>query len=350
MRTTMWWFGIGFALASVAFAQPVQQQPSALFKHIGLTAQQVADVGAGRPVAKVLSWGTSSEVYVFGAVYIDGSPAVYLKAARDIGRLAGSPGYLGVGELPSTATGEALSALAFDPDDIKALKNCREGSCDVQLPTAAIQAFQDGVNWSQPDVPGQVNGLARGMVLQLVREYRRGGNNALGVYRDKEHPARVAAQFETMVSRSAALPNMVPELRQYLLRYPDVDLPGADVFFYWENVNFGLKPTIRVNHAVIYRGGGPSGEIDAVAIKQLYASHYFHTALDVSVCVRDAAHPERRGFYLITLKSSEQDGLTGFKGSMVRRVVVNKTVSSLEAALLAIKQTVEQSAPVGPRE
>jgi hypothetical protein len=350
MHTTMWWFGIGFALASVTFAQPVQQQPSALFAHVGLTAQQVAAVDAGRPVAKVLSWGTSSEVYVFGAVYIDGSPAVYLKAARDLGRLAGSPGYLGVGELPSTATGEALSALAFDPDDIKALKNCREGSCDVQLPTAAIQAFHDGVNWSQPDVPGQVNGLARGMVLQLVREYRRGGNNALGVYRDKEHPARVEAQFETMVSRSATLPNVVPELRQYLLRYPDVDLPGADVFFYWENVNFGLKPTIRVNHAVIYRGGGQSGEIDAVAIKQLYASHYFHTALDVSVCVRDAAHPERRGFYLITLKSSEQDGLTGFKGSMVRRVVVSKTVSSLEAGLLAIKQTVEQSAPIGPRE
>ena len=172
MHTTMWWFSVGFALVSVTFAQPVQQQPSALFANIGLTAQQVAAVDAGRPVAKVLSWGVSSEVYVFGAVYIDGSPAAYLKAARDIGRLAGSPGYLGVGELPSTATGEALSALTLEPDDIKALKNCREGSCDVQLPTTAIQTFQNGVNWSQPDVPGQVNGLARGMVLQLVREYR----------------------------------------------------------------------------------------------------------------------------------------------------------------------------------
>src|SRR4029077_15092036 len=98
---------------------------------------------------------------------------------------AGRGGRRGVGELATPARVADLSALAFDPDDIKALKNCREGSCDVQLPTAAIQAFQDGVTWSQPDVPGQFNGLARGMVLQLVREYRRGGNNALGVYRDK---------------------------------------------------------------------------------------------------------------------------------------------------------------------
>ena len=32
-------------------------------------------------------------------------------------------------------------------------------------------------------------------------------------------------------------------------------------------------------------------------------------------------------FYLITLKSSEQDGLTGMKGSMLRRVAVDKTRS-----------------------
>jgi alpha-D-ribose 1-methylphosphonate 5-triphosphate synthase subunit PhnL len=91
----------------------------------------------------------------------------------------------------------------------------------VQLPTTSIQAFHDAVNWSQPDAASQANGLARGMVLSLIREYRRGGNVALGVYRDKGTPARVADQFEAMVSQSASLPNVLPELRDYLLRYPD---------------------------------------------------------------------------------------------------------------------------------
>ncbi len=108
-----------------------------------------------------------------------------------------------------------------------------------------------------------------------------------------------------------------------------------------------MKPTIRVNHGVIHRAGGKNGDISAVAIKQLYASHYFHTALDVSVCVLDTTRPERRGFYLITLKSSEQDGLTGVKGSVLRKIVVDKTRSSLESALASIKQRVEQSAPNG---
>jgi hypothetical protein len=47
----------------------------------------------------------------------------------------------------------------------------------------------------------------------------------------------------------------------------------------------------------------------------------------------------------LTLKGSEQDGLTGAKGSMLRRVVVDKTRSSLETALASIKQTIEQTRP-----
>ena len=291
----------------------------------------------------MISWGEPSEVYVFGAVHIDASPEVYLKAARDVARLSGKPGYLGVGELRENATVADLSALVLDPDDVKALKDCRTGSCDVQLPTTAIQAFHDGVNWSRPDAAEQVNALARPMVLQLLRAYQKGGNQALGEYRDKEHPARVADQFKTMIGRASALPDVIPGLRRYLLEYPNAELADTDSFFYWEKVSFGLKPTIRVNHAVIYRGKTQGRDFGAVAIKQLYASHYFHTALDMSVCVDDGAATPAHGFYLLTLKGSEQEGLTGIKGSIVRKMVVDKTRSSLEAALASIKSTVEQS-------
>jgi hypothetical protein len=323
--------------------------PSALFAQMGLTPDQRAAIEAGRPAAKVLAWGRPSEVYVFGAVHIDGSPAGYLKAARDVARLSGTQGYLGIGELDMSATSADISALTLDPDDIKALKSCKEGECDVQLPIASMQAFHNAVNWSQPDVSGEVNGLARGMVIQLVREYRRGGNEALGVYRDKKNPARVADQFETMVGRAAVLPDVLPELRQYLLQYPDADLPGADSFFYWEKVNFGMKPTVRVNHGVIYHAGDRTNDISVVAIKQLYASHYFHTALDLSVCVGDTSKTDRRGFYLMTIKGSEQDGLTGPKGSVLRKIVVDKTRSSLESALASIKQAVERASQTARR-
>src|SRR5262249_6570796 len=147
---------------------------------------------------RVQPWGTPSEVYVFGAVHVDGSPDVYLKTARDVARLRNTEGYLGVGELPEGASLTDLASLALDSDDVKALKNCREGACDVQLPSASIQAFREGLNWSRPDTVDQANALARPMVLRLLRAYRTGGNAALGEYRDKQHPSRVADQFRTM--------------------------------------------------------------------------------------------------------------------------------------------------------
>ena len=326
-----------------AFQTVHREPPTAVFTSLGLTPDQIAAVDAGKPVARVLSWGTPLEVYVFGAVHIDGSPDVYVNAARDVTRLRGAEGYAGIGELKEDASVADLAALTFEPDDVKALKNCREGSCDVQLPTASIQAFRDGVNWSRPDTVEQASALGRPMVLQLVRTYREGGNDALGDYRDKQNPALIAEQFRTMVSRASALPDVLPELRQYLLDYPNAQLPDSDSFFYWEKVSFGMKPTIRVNHGVTYRRRTGDREIAVVVLKQLYASHYFHTALDLSVCVDDRATGAAHGFYLLTLKGSQQEGLTGVKGSMLRKIVVDKTRGSLESALASIKRSVEQA-------
>jgi len=331
-----------------ALEQTVPRQPLPVFTRLGLTPQEIARVDTGRPVAKVLSVGEPSEVYVFGAVHITGSPDTYLKSTRDIKQLAAAEGYLAIGELPATSIDPAdLSGLVLDPDDIKSLKDCKEGDCDVQLPSASIQAFRKSVSWGRPDTADQVNRLAREMVTNLVREYRKGGNATLGEYRDKEHPTLISEQFEKMVDRATTLPDVMPELKQYLLRYPDADLPGADSFMYWEKVEFGMKPTIRVNHAVIYNAKAQGRNISVVAIKQLYASHYFHTALDLTVCVADPSAPG--GFYLLTLKGSEQEGLTGIKGSILRQVAVGKIRGSLESALGSIKRTIEQSAPAAER-
>jgi len=103
-----------------------------------------------------------------------------------------------------------------------------------------------------------------------------------------------------------------------------------------------------VNHAVVYRGRAEGRDFGAVAIKQLYATHYFHTALDLSVCVQDGAGRSSDGFYLLTIKGSQQEGLTGVKGSMLRKIVVDKAKHSLERALGFIKRTVEQQRPAVP--
>src|SRR5258705_7388769 len=204
-----------------------------------------------------------------------------------------------------------------------------------------MDAFKQSVNWSAPDAANQVIRLAQKMALEAIQQYTQGGNAALGTYMDKHHPAVVADTFRSLLSRSKALPVYLPELDRYLLDYPEAGSENIQSEFYWEKVNFGLKPTLRIVQAIVYRGPRSTDPAYAIAVKQLYASHYFETALDLTVCVRDQENPERPGFYLITLKGSQQAGLTGLKGGIVRKVAVDRTRSSLERALGAIKQRLD---------
>jgi hypothetical protein len=308
---------------------------------VGLSDDQIAAISRGNAIAKILESRTPDEVFVFGSVYIASTPERYLTLASDIDDLRKLPSYIAIRKFSDPPQLSDLDGFTLEEEDIKQLKNCKAGHCEVQLPTEAMETFQRSVNWSAPDTAAQVNHLAQQMALEAVQRYRQGGNAALGTYRDKNRPAAVAETFQSLLSRSKALPAYLPDLERYLLEYPNVRLDNVQTAFYWEKVNFGLKPTIRIVQAIVYRGTRSNEPAYAVAVKQLYASHYFETALDLSVCVKDPTRTNERGFYLITLKGSQQAGLTGLKGGIIRKVAVDKTRSSLERALVSIKQKLE---------
>jgi hypothetical protein len=312
-----------------------------LRESVSLNAEQIDSVHRGKAVATVLESPTPDEVFVFGAVYIEAKPESYLRLANDFDALRKLPSYLAIQKFSNPPQPSDLSGFAIDAQDLKELKSCKPGDCEVQLPSEAMDQFQKSVNWKAADAASQANRLAQQMALEALMAYQKGGNEALGIYRDKNHPTRVAETFQSLLGRLKSLPVYLPDVSRLLLEYPGVDLANAHSEFYWEKVNFGLKPTLRMVQQIIYRGGGPANPTYAVALKQLYSSHYFQSALDLTVCTRDAARPNEHGFYLITVKASQQAGLTGLKGSILRKVAVGKTRSSLEHTLTAIKQKLE---------
>ena len=309
---------------------------------VGLNSGQIDSIHRGKPVAISLDSADPNQVFIFGSIYVDAAPESYLKLANDFDAMRKLPGYLAVQKFSNPPRLSDLTAFTLDEDDLKELKNCKPGDCDVQLPSESMEQFRKSVNWNAPDAASQANRLAQQMTMDAILAYQKGGNTALGVYRDKEHPTRISDAFQSLLSRLTALPVYLPELNRLLVNYP-VDLPNAQSEFYWEKVDFGLKPTGRVVQQITYRGDSPAGSAHAVALKQLYASHYFQTALDLTVCVKDTARPGERGFYLITMKASQQAGLTGLKGSIVRISAVGKSRSALEKTLAAIKQKLESS-------
>ena len=310
---------------------------------IGLNDDQIQAIREGKAVAKVLNSPNPDEVYVFGSVYIQSSAERYLALASDVDALRRLPSYLAIQKFSDPPQPADLAGFTLGDDDVRDLQRCKPGHCDVQLPGDAILAFQHSINWSAPDRTNQVNRLAQEMALQALQQYMQGGNAALGVYRDKSNPTAVAATFASLLGHMKPVPVYLPELDDYLLGYPRAPTNGTASQFYWEKVNFGLKPTLRIVQAVVYHGTSADKPAYAVVVKQLYASHYFETALDLTVCVRDSDSTEKSGFYLITIKGSQQAGLTGFKGSIVRKVAVDKTRSALERALESIKQRLESN-------
>src|SRR5271169_4885895 len=326
-------------LLAIVIKADTPDEPYKFFREsVGLNEEQIAAIRSGKAVAKVIESRTPDEVYVFGSVYVEATPESYLKLASDIDALRKLPSYLAIQSFSDPPQLSDLEGFTLEEQDITELKNCKTGHCQVQLPTEAIEDFQHTINWSAPDVADRVNRLARRMALQALLDYMQGGNTALGAYRDKNHPAAVAETFASLIGRCKALPVYFPEMNEYLLEYPKAKSDNVRTGFYWEKVNFGLKPTFRIVQRIVYRQADAKTPVYALAEKQLYASHYFQTALDLTVCVKDAQRP---GFYLITLKGSKQAGLTGFKGGIVRKVALDKTRSSLERVLVTIKQKLE---------
>lgn len=324
-------------VASTCYAQTNADIHTFFSENIGLNESEIAQIEQGKAVAKVLDSPKPSEVFVFGAISIKGQPASYVKMARNLEKLKSLPGYLAIHSFSNPPVLSDLSGFEMDADDVNELRNCKVDDCDVQLPGEDIEAFQNKIDWSSPNAGTEVNDLAKKMALDALIAYQQGGNSALGTYRDKHAPAQVSEQFHSILSRSKVLPAKLPTFYSYLLDYPKASLPDSSSVFYWEKVKFGLKPTLRINQQITAHLMAEHGQVDVVGIKQLYASHYFQTALDLYFCVPRTSSE----YYLITVKGSDQAGLTGPKGGVVRKVAVGKSKSSLEKSLQMTKEQLE---------
>lgn len=323
------------------FSQSNPHLQSFFRQSVGLNEAQIAAIRNGHAVAKAVPSRTPAEIFLFGAVYIHAAPEAYGLYAHDFDRLRKLPSYPGLGAFSSPPQLSDLKDFSFDSDDIKALERCKPGNCLIQGPASSMEEFHQSIDWSASNVDVQVNELLRKEALQLLLAYQRDGNQAFGMYNDKHKPVEVAQQFAYMVSYYKALPEHLPEFYQYLLSYPNARPANVEDTFYWARVKFGLKPTLRIVHVVTMRGE-PTDEVAyAVAEKQLYSSHYFETALDMSFCIPESEDPKNPGFYLIMAMGSEQAGLTGLKGSIVRDAAVGRSVSSLRNMLTTIKNTLE---------
>jgi hypothetical protein len=275
-------------------------------------------------------------------VYVKATPEQYLRYAADAEFLRKLPQYLALGRFSAAPEKDDMRGFELEPDDIKELRACKPGRCEVQLPDFASAGFTQGIDWKRSDLPQQISVKTRQLALDVLQRYQRGGARELGSYHDEGKPVSIEQHFADLLKAPSISVNFLPEFQRHLFGYPQATLTGAESMFYWERVSFGLKPTLRINHSVRYESRAPGSDVAVIAVKQLWASHYLQSAIDLSVCVRDQRlPPDQPGCYLMSLKASKQAGLTGFLGGIMRRVITTKTRSGAEESLAGIKKELE---------
>lgn len=331
-------------LASLVSTETAQRSeaalPPALERHftsdVKLDAAERQQLLGGAPVSKLLDADASKEVAVFGAVWIDAPVERYLAAVHDIERFESGGSFRVTKKLSSPPQLQDFARLEIPDDDRKDLKSCKVADCKLKLAEATIDRIHREIDWTKPDAHERINAIVRELALQYATNYLQGGNERLAVYRDSSRPTFVAKEFASMVDRLPALTEYLPDIRRYLLDFPKATLPDSESFLYWQEADFGLKPTIRLNHVVIARDEAGA----TVASKMLYASHYFWTALELRVLVRDPARGQ--GFWFVTESRSRSDGLSGFTGRVVRGRARDEAKNGTMAVLGATKKAMEK--------
>jgi len=347
VANSKWLIIIASSLVAIAATAPRAQQTSStavldqfLAKELLAKPADIAGIHEGRPYVTPLSSAVTREIIVAGVVKIAAPAEQTVAAIRDIEKFEGGAGFLQTKKLSEPPTLNDFATYQVDVDDLESLRSCKPGACDVKLTQSAFPLLQ-AINWSAPDVRNQVSALARKIALDYVLAYRRGGNAELAVYADAERPTFVEKEFEEMVQRASHLPSRLPQLMQFLLEYPKVANRAAfEDFTYWSVSDFGLKPVFRLNHVVIHRVPQPAPVRFAIATKQLYANHYFHTALEVRALI-DAA-PDAKAHYLVVLNMGRSDGLTGLFGGIVKSKAQAGARDGMVKALTATRDAVEK--------
>ena len=304
-------------------------------KVLKLTPDERTRLLAGAPVSRNIDADPSKEVAIFGAIWVAAPVATYIAALQDIENFEKGQGFRATKKIGEPARVEDFAALTLPPDDVKDLRSCQVGDCELKLSEAALLRVRKEVDWSKPDAKAQLERLVRVMGAEYVNAYRKGGNAELAVYRDSDRPTFVANEFREMVNGMPELSQYLTDMRQYLLDYPKPMAKPTVSFIYWQEAEFGLKPTIRISHVAIQE------EKDAtiVASKQLYSSHYFWTALELRVLVPDPARGT--GFWFVNVNRSRSDGLSGFVGRIIRGKVRDGAKKGLESALVGAKKKLE---------
>lgn len=306
----------------------------------GLTAAERNTLTGGFEAVRALPSANDDGVAAIGAIWIDARPDVYLRWAEDFADFDRGSSVQAVQKLSSPPVLSDFNTLRLSAEELRDLSRCRVGACALQLDADSIRQVA-AIDWRRPDANERATDVVRRFMFDVARRYIAGGNAGLPHYHDAKKATDVEGNLAGLLDDERAAGRTPAPLVAFLREYPRAPLPPqSTAYLYWTTNTFGLKPTTRLNHTVVYRGPADDQVIGIIATKQLYASHYFHGALEMRYVIANPALDDR--FALVMVTRTRSDGLTGVTGAVIGGTVRRRALSSLRAYLRFTREMVQK--------
>jgi hypothetical protein len=310
---------------------------------IGFGEDKLAAVDRGEVVTRQLEALDKPESVAFGIVRLGVGADVFLERARDVPGFRRIPQTLETGVFHDPPRVEDLDGLTIPDGDFDDIHKCKQGDCDVMLFADLNARFQSEVNWTQPGARARAAAIIKDSMVAYVKSYLAEGTAMMPVLNDRIPATRLSEEFHTILERSPYFIDYIPEFFKYIEEYPKGTLEGAEDCIYWSKDNFGLKPVITINHVTIYADGGQHLEKVIVATKEVYASHYFRTSLEVDVAVPGHDLRGQPALYLISLKRARVNPPGGVAGGVLLGKVRGAVEKGIGLRLKAIKSKLDSA-------
>jgi hypothetical protein len=330
-------------LSLVGAGAAVENDPARTFlaTSFSLTNADFDRINRGQVVSRTLPVNDPREVGTLGIVRVRVTPEFYVERLADIAHFKKDDAVLQIGVFNNPPTLQDVGALTLDDADIRGLRGCRIGDCELQLSADAISRFQQELDWRRADAQQHANSLMRQILVDYVAEYQKAGASASMQYADQPTPVDLKREFASLVESERSAWWQFPALWRHLVEYPSGATPGTTDVVYWSKEKVGRRTVASVTHLAISRTAGDSPTDYAVASKHIYGTHYFDASLGLTVLLRDRS-ASTAATYVAYLNRSRVDAFGGVFGSVTRKFVTSRARSTVTENLARLQLALER--------
>jgi len=239
------------------------------------------------------------ELAVLAAGSLEVGAEALVASVRDMPGLKRGAYVPQIGIFSSPPRPEDLRELTLEPGDLKAIRNCRPqraDDCDLKLDANEITRLQTAARSDHARSDARVEEEFRRILVDRTERYLRRGEL-------DGHD-----QFASLLQHSPYVLRQLPELADYLERFPAARLAGAESFVYWSKETYAWKPMITLTHVTILHGSSEDASPEIiVASRDVYASRFTSGSLILTMLFRSQNTPTQR--YLVYINRTWVDGV-----------------------------------------